>query len=128
MSLLAIATLACVALFFYVSFLCGTMRAKHKVPAGSVAGPEEFNCHYRSQANLLEALMMFLPSVWLFGYFGNATLAGVLALVFVAGRFMYHRAYISNPAKRGMPFMIGIGSTALAWVGALISVGMQALN
>ena len=128
MPLLAFATLACAALFFYVSYSCGMMRGKHKVAPGSVDGPEEFKLYYRSQANLLESLMMFLPSVWIFGVFGSATVAGVLSLVYLGGRVTYHRAYVSDPAARTIPFMIGIASTAIAWVGALVSVGIDALT
>lgn len=126
MTILALMTLACVGLLFYISFMMGTMRGKHKVPAGSVEGPDEFSRYYRSQANLIEGLMMFLPSVWLFGYFGNANLASVLALGFFVGRVLYHRAYISDPSTRTVPFMIGIGSTALAWIGAAVSVLINA--
>jgi uncharacterized MAPEG superfamily protein len=128
MSFLALMTLACVGLLFFISFKMGTMRAKHDVPAGSVEGPEEFNRFTRSQANLIEGLMMFLPSVWVFGYFGSATLAGLLAVAFLGGRILYHRAYVTDPATRGLPFMVGIGSTALAWVGALVSIGLHALK
>ncbi len=127
MIFLALMTLACVGLLFFISFKMGTMRAKHAVPAGSVEGADEFNRYARSQANLIEGLMMFLPSVWVFAYFGNANFAGLLALVFVGARTFYHRAYVTDPAKRGRPFMVGIGTTALAWLGALISIVLHAL-
>lgn len=128
MSLLALSTLGCVALFFYTGFACGKQRAKHDVPPGTVEGPEEFKRHYRSQANLLEALVMYLPSAWLFGMYGSPPAAGVLTLVFLGGRVMYHRAYVADPATRTMPFVVGIGSTALAWIAALISILISAAS
>lgn len=103
-------------------------RGKHNVPPGSIDGHEDFNRHYRSQANLLEALMMFLPPAWILGHFGSATLAGVLTLVFLVGRVLYHRAYVTDPATRTKPFMIGIGSTAVVWVAATAAVLIAAVR
>ena len=129
MAFLGLMTLACVSLLFYASYQCGMKRGKHSVPAGSIDGPEEFGRYYRAQANLLESLMMFLPTVWLLGHFGNMTLASVIALVYFAGRVMYHLAYTSDdPSTRFKPFVVGVVCTALALVGALVSIGIRALT
>ena len=122
MSFLALVTLANLALLQFVAFQCGTMRGKHQVPPGTTVGPEEFNRHYRAQANLMENLLVFLPSVWLLGYYGDARLAGVVGTVFLLARVAYHRAYISEPTTRLKAFLVGIACSAVALLGAVVSI------
>jgi hypothetical protein len=45
----------------------------------------------------------------LFGLYISAPVAAVLGLIFIVGRFVYLRAYIADPAKRGA----GFGLTSL---------------
>ncbi|TAM92764.1 MAG: MAPEG family protein, partial [Rhodanobacteraceae bacterium] len=61
--------------------------------------------------NTLEHAVMFLPALWLAARWGNPTWAGILGLVWIAGRIWYVPAYLHDPASREIPF--GLAGLAL---------------
>ena len=95
--------------FFVFGILVGKARAKYDVPAPAMAGHAVFERYFRVHYNTMEQLVVFIPGMLLFGLYINAPAAAVLGLIFVAGRFIYLRAYIADPSKRGA----GFGLTAL---------------
>ena len=51
------------------------------------------------------------------------TLAGagkLLGLVFVLGRALYARAYVSDPARRGPGFLLTLGANSILLLGGLV--------
>jgi glutathione S-transferase len=106
--LTAIGTLLIVALTFTFSFRAGQGRLKHDVPAPSVVGPDEWNRTFRVHANTIEQLILFLPVLWLFAVLVGDMHAAIAALVWVATRVVYAKAYAADASKRAPGFLGGI--------------------
>ncbi len=100
-----------IALLFATAVLTGRARGKYGIKAPATSGHPAFERAYRIQMNTLEQAVMFLPTLWLAARFGNPTWAGILGLVWVAGRVWYIVAYQRDPARRGPAF----GVAMLAW-------------
>jgi len=91
----------------------------------AVSGHPVFERYFRVHQNTLEQLVMFLPSIWLFGTYVNATWAALLGLVFVVGRVIYLIGYVRDPAKRELGFALSSLSVVVLLLGALWGVGRQ---
>src|SRR5262249_49009228 len=89
----ALATIAALLVYLASFALAARMRAKHRVAAPSLEGPEEFKRAVRIQANTLEQLVPFLASLWLFALFLSPVWAALLGAVWVAGRILYMVTY-----------------------------------
>lgn len=81
--------------------IVGHARGKHGVRAPDCVGPDDFNRKFRVHQNTLEALVIFLPAIWICGRYLSPTIAAVLGLVWIVGRAMYARSYIKAPESRG---------------------------
>jgi len=105
--------------------LVARARGKYQVKAPAVSGPPEFERVHRVHQNTLEALVVFVPAIWLFGEYVSTLWGSVVGLVFVIGRILYARGYIAAAEKRGPGAGIsGIALTVLV-LGALIGVLMS---
>lgn len=111
MELLAIATVLALFQVFWFSFQVGRQRQKHQVPAPLMSGHEEFMRASRVHMNTVEQLVIFLPSLWLFGYYVDTRIGAALGLVFIIGRFVYQSGYMKDPKSRGTGF--GISAFAM---------------
>jgi hypothetical protein len=60
----------------------------------------------------LEQLIVFLPSLYLFGHYFNPLWGAGLGVVYLIGREIYAATYVQDPAKRSL----GFGLTALPMV------------
>ena len=123
MEAIAIVTILALIQYFVFGVQVGQMRVKHGVKAPAIAGHPEFERMFRVQQNTLEQLLMFLPALWIYGYFGNPLWAAAAGIVFIIGRFVYRRGYVSDPAKRGTGFTISIIATSYLLVAGLIAAG-----
>ncbi|HEX7236396.1 MAG TPA: MAPEG family protein [Gammaproteobacteria bacterium] len=92
--------------------LVGVARAKHKIAAPAMTGNAEFERTNRVHVNTLENLIIFIPSVWIFGAYTSARWAAVLGFVFVAARAVYAFGYLKAAEKRHL----GSGITGLVEV------------
>ena len=115
----AMVTLLSLALFFWMGIRVGSARQRHAITAPATTGHPEFERHFRVQANTLEGLVMFLPSLWLFAIYGNEPIAAGLGLVWIIGRIMYMMSYVKDPTKRGPGFGIQALATLALLIGAL---------
>jgi uncharacterized MAPEG superfamily protein len=70
--------------------------------------------------NTLEQLIVFIPAVFLFGYYGNAMVAAALGAVYLVGRFLFASSYVADPAKRSLGFMLSFLPTVVLLVGGLV--------
>jgi glutathione S-transferase len=114
----AIVTICAVVLYFFTSVNVGRMRVKHKIKAPATAGHSEFERAYRVQMNTLEQLPVFLTMLWLATIYFTPlpVLPAAIGVVWLAGRALYSKAYMADPAKRGP----GFGISALAQLTLLL--------
>jgi len=122
-------TVIAVALLEYFVFLMavGWARGKFKVAAPATTGHEVFERYYRVQMNTLEALVLFVPAVWLYGTYVSAQWAAILGAVFIVGRALYFVGYTRDPKKRGIGYLVGFVPTVVLSIGALIGAVRAAL-
>jgi uncharacterized membrane protein YecN with MAPEG domain len=122
-----VAMVILLALIEYAAFggLVGWARGKYSVNAPAVSGHPVFERYFRVHQNTLEQLVMFVPAIWLFGTYVDATWAALLGLVFVVGRVMYLLGYVRDPAKREVGFALSSLSVVVLLLGALWGVVRQ---
>jgi len=120
--LASVVTILTMILYMVMIGRVGAMRGKHKIEAPAVTGHAAFERAYRVQMNTLEAMPLFLPSLWLAtAYFSNRFdrvwwLPAAMGAVWIVGRYLYMQGYIAEPNKRGP----GFGISALAQIVLLI--------
>jgi uncharacterized membrane protein YecN with MAPEG domain len=125
-----VAIVASLALIEYTVFvlLAGHARGRAGVPAPAMTGNANFERCFRTQANTVEQLVIFLPALFLFARFASEPVAAVLGLVFILGRALYARAYILDPAKRGPGFLLTLVSNMVLLLGGLIGAIAELLR
>ena len=121
MELIAIVTIFLLAQAMYFAIEVGKARGKYNVKAPAISGDVMFERHYRVHQNTLEQLVIFLPSLWLFGLFVSQSIAAGLGVVFFVGRFVFRRAYLADPAGRALGFIIGLLSILACFIGVLVN-------
>ena len=125
MEALAIVTALALIQVVLFSYQVGVARDKHGVSAPTTAGPDAYERENRLHMNTIEQLIVFIPALWMFGYFVHPLWGAGLGLVFIISRFMYRSAYVSDPGKRGMPFTIGLLTSAVLIVGSIVGAVMS---
>jgi len=118
------ALVSALALLMYVAVFvtAGRARSRHSIKAPAVTGAPEFERAFRVQQNTLEQLVWFFPALWLFALFASPLWAGIIGLVWIAGRAYCAVSYYRDPETRGPGFLIGFASAAVLLVGALIGI------
>jgi hypothetical protein len=106
--------------YFYFVMKCGQARGRLGVPAPTTTGVPEFERIFRVQYNTIEQLVIFVPAMVLFGRYVSPPGAAALGLVFILGRALYARGYLSDPGRRGPGFLLSILSNALLLVGGTV--------
>ena len=104
--------------YTYFGVQVGGIRVKTGTKAPEQAGPPEFMRMNRVHLNTLEQLPVFLPALWMYGYYVNPLWAAAIGVVFLIGRFLYSGAYQKDPATRSVGFMMTMMPSAvmLLWV------------
>ena len=117
-----VSVVALLALIEYIAIvlLTGRARQTYKVEAPATVGDPMFERWYRVQHNTIEQLVVFLPALFLCGTYASMRLAGWLGLAFIAGRIIYARSYLADPASRGTGFIIGFSAIVITVVAALL--------
>jgi len=100
----------------------GGARARHKILAPATTGHPEFERKLRIQQNMVELLILFLPSLWIFCLTVQPLVGAALGLLFVIGRILYSLSYAKDPAKRGPGFGLSAFPALILLVGGLIGV------
>jgi glutathione S-transferase len=116
-----VAIVAVLALLQYIWFavLVGQARGKYGVNGPAVTGHPVFERYFRVQMNTLELLVALLPGLWLFAHYVSPTMSAALGAVYLVGRFLYLRSYVSDPAKRGAGFGLSMLPILVLLLGAL---------
>ena len=121
---------AILAVLQFISFtaLTGRARGQSGLKAPAVTGDEGFERMYRVQMNTLELLIAFLPSLFLAAEYWSASLVAGLGAVYLVGRLIYWRAYVSAPSKRGAGFVLSMLPTLFLSIMALAGIVMSLLG
>ncbi|MGH8289246.1 MAG: MAPEG family protein [Steroidobacteraceae bacterium] len=114
--------------FFAFATAVGMAREKYKVAAPATTGNEIFERYFRVQMNTLELLVMFIPGMWMFGYYVNAHAAAALGALFIIGRVIYFLSYVKNPKKRSLGYGLSAAPVAALVIGAVVGAAIGALH
>lgn len=117
----ALVTALTVVLLIAVAFGVGRARGRFGIKAPATTGHPDFERVYRVQMNTIEAAIVFLPSLWLFGQYLNPMGAGVLGAIWLLARAWYAYAYGSG-RSRSAPFAIGLIVTFALLIGGVFGV------
>jgi glutathione S-transferase len=112
--------------FLYFALAVASARGRFKVAAPAVTGNEIFERYLRVQMNTLEQLVVFIPSILLYGYYLSPYVAAALGAVFLIGRLVYFVAYVKDPKKRELGFIVSVLPTAILLGGALFGAARAA--
>jgi glutathione S-transferase len=118
-NLIAIVTLLSLLTYFWIGYRVGVARGKFGVSAPATTGNEDFERVFRAHQNTLEWLPLYLPSLWLFAFYWDNTLAAVLGLIWIAGRILYATGYAKAAGQRGIGFAVQAITTGVLLFGAL---------
>ncbi|MEA3180133.1 MAG: glutathione S-transferase [Gammaproteobacteria bacterium] len=113
--------------FLYFALAVAGARGRYKVAAPAVSGNEIFERYLRVQMNTLEQLIVFIPSIVLFGQYLSPYVAAALGAVFLIGRIVYFVSYIKDPKKRELGFILSFAPTVALLGGALFGAARAAL-
>jgi uncharacterized MAPEG superfamily protein len=108
--------------FLAFGALTGRARRLSGLKAPAITGHEGFERMYRVQMNTLEVLVAFLPALLISAKYWPSVYIVGLGIVYLIGRIIYWKAYISAPEKRGIGFMLSIIPTIALAVGALVGI------
>ena len=117
---IAIVTVLALLQLFIFAFQVGKQRAKHGIKAPAISGDAEFERMFRVHQNTLEQLVVFIPALWLFGYYVHALIGAGIGLVFIIARFVYRGSYLTDPSTRTAGFGIGALAMLVLLLGGLI--------
>lgn len=126
--LTGIVTLLTLVIYVRMAVKVGQTRTKHKVPAPAMSGPDELMRAIRVHENTMEGLLLFLPSLWLFALATHDLWAAIIGIFYPIGRLMYARGYYEAASKRERGFTVGLISTMILLLGALIALCMIAFQ
>ena len=75
-----------------------------------------------------DSVTIFLPAMWMFGYFVDPYWASGIGVIFVASRMVYRQAYIKDPKSRSAAFSVGFVMMSVLLVGAIIGAVVSFLH
>src|SRR5580692_11513700 len=108
--------------FMVFGFLVGSARARYKIAAPATSGHPVFERTFRVHYNTLEMLVVFVPSIWLFGMYLNPRWGAIIGAVFLVGRALYAVGYIRAAEKRSFGALLSFVSLTILLFGALYGV------
>jgi uncharacterized membrane protein YecN with MAPEG domain len=118
-SWVAIVTIVALLVYAWMIARIGRVRAKTGIHAPTMTGDPILERHIRVQANTLEWLVIFLPSLWLFAVYWSDLVAAILGAIWIVGRIVYALGYVADPGKREAGFIIQALAAAILLFGAL---------
>ena len=106
--------------FLFFSFAVGRARGTYKIAAPATTGNEMFERYFRVQMNTLELLIIFVPSILLFGQYTGAYLATALGVIYLIGRMLYFTSYVKDPKSRSAGYGLSVSPVMALLAGAII--------
>lgn len=116
-----VAVLAVAQLLFF-GVLVGRARGVYGVKAPAVSGHEMFERAYRVQMNTLELLVAFVPVLFIAAKYWPQVYVAIAGAIYLLGRFIYWRSYVSAPASRGLGFGLSMLPILALLIGALAGI------
>lgn len=114
--------------YFAFGTAVGHAREKYNVKAPATSGNEIFERYFRVQMNTLELLVMFVPAMWMFGFYVSTHVAAGLGAAYVIGRGIYFFSYVKDPRSRSLGFGLSAGPIAVLVIGALVGAAAGVLH
>lgn len=108
--------------FFFFGAMVGKARRESGLKAPAITGDEGFERMYRVQINTLETMVAFLPALFIAANHWPALLVAGLGVVYIVGRFIYWRAYVTDPATRTVGFMLSMIPTSLLILLSIVGI------
>jgi uncharacterized membrane protein YecN with MAPEG domain len=115
----AIVTLIHGLVVFGMALTVSRIHARTGILAPTMTGDPRLERAFRAHLNTIEWTPVFLPSMWLFAIYWNASWAAALGALWLIGRIAYFIGYISDPNKRFPGFFIQSIATFALLLGAL---------
>jgi glutathione S-transferase len=103
------------------------MRAKTGIAAPATTGDPVFERYFRVHQNTLEALVVFIPGLWLFAQYVSLTAAILLGVVFIGARAYYAVSYVKDPEARTIGAIATFAVNAILVIGSLLGLIVFAL-
>lgn len=113
--------------YFVFGLLVGRARQQFGVAAPAMSGHPVFERYMRVHQNTMEQLVVFVPAMLIFGVYVSGTVAALLGLVWIAGRALYLRGYVADPAKRSTGFALTALPQLILLVGGIVGAVVAAL-
>ena len=108
--------------FMFLTSLVSRARGRYSIKAPATTGHEIFERYYRVQMNSLELLVLLIPCMLLAAKYWSAPLSAVLGAIYLIGRFIYLRAYVSEPGSRSLGYGLSAGPILILAIGAAIGM------
>jgi glutathione S-transferase len=124
-SWVALVTLLSLLVYFWMGLRVAGARRKTGIHAPAMSGDPLLDRNVRVQANTLEWLPIFLPSLWLFAIYWDDRIAAALGAVWIAGRILYALGYVADPTKRAAGFGTQFAAAAVLLLGAMAGIVMS---
>lgn len=120
----AVVTALALLVYLWTVFGVGAARRKSGVKAPTMTGDPLLERAVRVQANTLEWLPIFLPSLWLCHLFWQpqdqaGIIVAAIGVVWIVGRILYALGYVVDPSKREIGFLIQFLASIVLLLGAL---------
>lgn len=120
-------TLCALIEYFVFAFLVGRARVRYGVHAPATSGHAVFERYFRVQQNTLELLILFVPALWISAQYWDPRIIAAIGAVYVIGRILYFRGYVSAPAARHNGFLLSIIPVALLLLAGAAGVAIALL-
>ena len=106
--------------YLWFGLLVGRARGRYGIAAPAVSGHPIFERYYRVQMNTLELLVVFVPALWIAALYVRPLWPALLGALYLIGRELYARAYVKDPAKRELGYVLSyLPTVALLLIGLI---------
>jgi glutathione S-transferase len=107
--------------------MVGRARHKYGVEAPATTGNPDFERYFRVHENTLEALIVFIPAVWIFSLEVNYHLGVALGVLFLIARIIYASGYLAAANKRTTGALATAAINLILVLGSMIAITIKAL-
>lgn len=127
MNYIHIIALLAIVQFIIFSMLVGQARGKYGIKAPAMTGNQHFERAVRVQMNTLEQMVCFLPALLIAAAYWPQPYVAAVGVVYLVGRVLFRQAYVKDPAKRTLGFVLTFFPTVILVLAGLLGAVMRAL-